>query len=77
MTTGLVQCLVSYKVDKEGEGIDFEGDLVKLYGDIRKLMAERFDEDNFGPVEHIAATTDVNEMSKEDYKAFKEKFDKV
>ena len=39
-TAGSVQCLVSYKVDKEGEGINFEGDLVKLYSDIRKLIAE-------------------------------------
>ena len=68
MTASLVECLVSYKVDKEGEGIDFEGDLVQLYGDIRKHMAERYDEDNFGPVEHVAAPTDVNKMSKEDYK---------
>ena len=76
MTASLVECLKKYKVDKEGEEIDFEGDLVKLYGDIRKLMAGIYEEDNFGPVEHAAATTDVNEMSKEDYKAFKQKIDK-
>ena len=76
MTAGLIECLVSYKVDKEGEGIDFEGDLVQLYGNIRERMAGRYVEDNFGPVEHIAATTDVNEMSNEDYKRFKDKFDK-
>jgi hypothetical protein len=76
MTACLVECLLSYKVDKEGEGIDFEGDLVQLYGDIRMRMAERYDEDNFGPVEHVAATTDASEMSKEEYKTFKDKFDK-
>ncbi|CAB4019727.1 Hypothetical predicted protein [Paramuricea clavata] len=39
-------------------------------------MAEIYNEENFGPVQHAAATTDVNDMSKEDYKAFKDKFDK-
>ena len=39
-------------------------------------MAEIYDEENFVPVQHAAATTDVNETSKEDYKAFKDKFDK-
>ena len=34
MTASLVESLKNYKVDKECEGIDFEGDLVKLYGDI-------------------------------------------
>ena len=76
MTASLVECLKNYKADKEGEGIDFEGDLVKLYGDIRVLMAAKYDEKNFGPVQLHALETDVNDMSKEDYKAFKEKFDK-
>ena len=76
MTASLVECLQNYKADKEGEGIDFEGDLVKLYGDIRVLMAAKYDEKNFGPVQLHASETDVNDMSKEDYKAFKEKFDK-
>jgi uncharacterized protein YcnI len=36
-------------------------------------MAEIYDEENFGPVQHAATTTDVNETSKEDYN---DKFDK-
>ena len=51
MTASLVECLQNYKVDKEGEGIDFEGDLVKLCGHIRVLMASKYDETNFGPVQ--------------------------
>ena len=29
---------------------DFESDLVKLYAEIRSLMAEKYDRNNFGPV---------------------------
>ena len=76
MTASLVESLKNYKADKEDKGIDFEGDLVKLYGDIREVMAAKYDETNFGPVQLHASETDVNDMSKEDYKAFKEKFDK-
>ena len=29
---------------------DFESDLVKLYTEVRSLMAEKYDRNNFGPV---------------------------
>ena len=47
-----------------------------MYGDIRVLMAAKYDETNFGPVQLHTSETDVHDRSKEDYEAFKEKFDK-
>ena len=36
----------------------------------RTLMAAKYDERNFCPVQLHASETDMNDMSKEDYKAF-------
>ena len=33
------------------KGVDFESDLVTLYGKIRKMMGGIYTENNFGPVE--------------------------
>ena len=30
--------------------MDFESDLVKLYTEVRSLMAEKYDRNDFGPV---------------------------
>ena len=34
----------------EFKGLDFESDLVKLYTEVRSLMAEKYDRNYFGPV---------------------------
>ena len=34
----------------EFKGLDFESDLVKLYTEVRSLMAEKYDRNDFGPV---------------------------
>ena len=36
---------------------DFESDLVKLYTEVRSLIAEKYDRNNFGPV----ITTEVGD----------------
>ena len=59
----------------EGEGLDFQGDLMKLYADIHKVMAEKYPESNFGPKETMQPSVEIEEVSKEDYKEFKKKVD--
>eukprot|EP00112_Aurelia_sp_Birch-Aquarium-sp1_P020835 Seg546.4 transcript_id=Seg546.4/GoldUCD/mRNA.D3Y31 product="hypothetical protein" protein_id=Seg546.4/GoldUCD/D3Y31 len=47
----LIFCLYDYKTKKDYEGKDMEADLVKLYEDIRQLMASMYPPENFGPEE--------------------------
>ena len=54
MSSALLKTVHEYKSLKEFEGIDFEADLVKFYGDIRESMAEGYPDD-FGPVCVVAA----------------------
>ena len=63
------------KVDMEGKGLDFEGDLVRIYGDLRKMMAEKYEETDFGPKEVIEPTVHVEEMNKEEFRKYKRKLD--
>jgi len=51
----------------EGKGLDFEGDLVKLYADVRTMMAERYPESNFGPKETMQLPVEIEDMGREDY----------
>ena len=37
MVEDLIEVLEATKVEYEGRGLDFEGDLVKLYSELRKL----------------------------------------
>ena len=46
----LLECLKNIKTCYEFKGLDFESDLVKLYTEVRSLMAEKYDRNNFGPV---------------------------
>ena len=75
MVEVLLKVLRDTKSNMEGKGLDFEGDLVKLYADIRKVMAEKYPESNFGPKETMQPSVEIEEMSKEDYKEFKKKVD--
>ena len=49
MTEKLIEMILSYKSSEKYEGVDFESDLVKIYSDIRKMMAELHPSANFGP----------------------------
>lgn len=51
MVEELLELLRDTKSNMAGKGLDFEGDLVKLYADIRTMMAEKFEESDFGPKE--------------------------
>ena len=41
-------------------GLDFEGDLVKLYSELRKIMSEKNEETDFGPT----AVSEPNQQKK-------------
>ena len=48
MIENLLKNLIAYKTSKAFEGYDFEADLITLYGDIRKEMADSYRD--FGPM---------------------------
>lgn len=50
MTEKLIEMILLYKSSEKYEGVAFESDLVKIYSDIRKMMAELHPSANFGPV---------------------------
>ena len=47
----LIFCLYDYKTKKDYEGKDMEADLVRLYEDVRQMMASMYPPENFGPEE--------------------------
>ena len=53
----LFECLKNIKTCYEFKGLDFESDLDKLYTEVRSLMAEKYDRNDFGPV----ITTEIGE----------------
>ena len=46
----LLKCLKNIRTCYEFKGLDFESDLVKLYTKVRRLMAKKYDRNDFGPV---------------------------
>ena len=50
MVRDLLKFIKEFKSKKEFDGVDFEGDLVVFYGEIRKMMSINFDDSDFGPV---------------------------
>ena len=40
MVEDLIEALEASKTEYEGRGLDFEGNLVKLYSELRKTMSE-------------------------------------
>ena len=56
----LVSWLYDYKVQKDFDGKDIESDLIQMSEDIRKMMARKFSEDDFGSE---AITTIPSEIS--------------
>ena len=69
MVEDLIEVLEATKVEYEGRGLDFEGDLAKLYSELRKLMAEKYEPTDFGPIliQVSEPMTPVEEMSKEEF----------
>ena len=69
MVEDLIEVLEATKVEYEGRGLDFQGDLVKLFGsELRKSMAEKYEPTDFGrPIQVSEPTTPVEEMSKEEF----------
>ena len=45
-----LECLKNIKTCYEFKGLDLESDLVKLYTEVRSLMEEKYDRNDFGPV---------------------------
>ena len=50
MVQDLIEALGASKTEYEGRGLDFEGDLVKLYSELGKTMSEKYEETDFGPI---------------------------
>ena len=75
MVEELLEVLRDTKSNMAGKGLDFEGDLVKLYADVRTMMAEKFEEPDFGPKEIMRPSVEIDEMSRDEYREFKKKVD--
>lgn len=75
MVEDLIEALEASKTEYEGRGLDFEGDLVKLYSELRKTMSEKYEETDFGPTAVSEPTKSIEEMSKEEFKEHKKDAD--
>ena len=75
MIDSLINCLNEQKTQYEFKGLDFEADLVKLYTDIRIMMAECFEREAFGPVKerNISEGLTTSELAKEKVKLQQDK----
>ena len=71
----MVEDLVEALEASAYEGRGFEGDLVKLYSELRKTMSEKYEETDFGPTAVSEPTTSIEEMSKEEFKEHKKNAD--
>ena len=58
MVATLMQCLKEFKQTEEDDGTDFEGDIVRLYSEIRIAMSRVYEKDDFGPTMLIYKETD-------------------
>jgi len=71
MQEKLIEYLLELKTIYEFKGLDFESDLVKMYGEVRTLMAKEFKENyEFGPEK---ATEIPKDVPPEEFKQLKEK----
>ena len=75
MVEDLIEALEASKTEYEGRGLDFEGDLVKLYSELRRTMSEKYEETDFGPAAVSKPTKSIEEMSKEEFKEQKKNAD--
>ena len=71
MVEDLIEALEASKSEYEGRGLDFEGDLVKLYPKLCKAVSEKYEEIEFGPTAVSEPTKSIQETSKEEFKEHK------
>ena len=71
----MIEALEASKTEYEGRGLDFEGDLVKLYAQLRQTMLENYEQTDFGPTAVSEPTKSMEEMSKEEFKEHKKNAD--
>ena len=64
MLTTLIECIHEFKTQKEYEGKDFEVDLIRLYGEVRKMLATRFSPEDFGPVSLTTIDDNLNTIER-------------
>jgi len=69
MVDYLLNCLTEIKTESEFLGKDFEADLVKLYGEVRIMMAKKFGSDDFGPVDVTAPGENSSKSEFDVYRA--------
>ena len=50
MVEALLECLNDLKSQYQFKGLDFESDLIRLYQEVRTMMAKRYITGEFGPV---------------------------
>ena len=67
----MIEAREASKTEYEGRGLDFEGDLVKLYSQLRKTMLEKYQQIDFGPTAVSEPTKSMKEMSKGEFKEHK------
>ncbi|KAK2570451.1 hypothetical protein P5673_005270 [Acropora cervicornis] len=77
MVEDLIEALEASKTEYEGRGLDFEGNLVKLYSQLRKTMSEKYEETDFGPTAVSEPTKSREKMSKEEFKEHKKNADEL
>lgn len=64
MIDSLIMCLSEYKTNKDFEGKDMEADLVRMYEDLRQMMAAMYPPEYFGPVEVMTVNEDLRTEDK-------------
>lgn len=75
MVEDLIEVLEVLKIEYEGRGFDFEGDFVKLYLELWKIMLEKYEEIDFGLIVVSELMKLIEEMSKEEFKEYKKDVD--
>ena len=75
MVEDLIEALEALNTEYEGRSLDFEGDLVKLYSQLRKTTSEKYEETDYGPPAVSEPTKSIEEMSKEEFKEDKRNAD--
>lgn len=76
MVECLIKSLKEYKRTCEFNAVDFNSDKVQLYEGIRKAMARINDETDFSPMNAFTPNKTIKDMTKDEYKVYKEMLDK-
>ena len=70
MIDALISALQEYKNMSEFNSIDFNADKVRLYEEVRKILAKSYQED-FGPQQACEPEKPVKEITKDEYDQYK------